>query len=45
MRSFRVLVIALFLPALGLSCRDATGPDQMRLYTHEQIRLDPGLIN
>jgi hypothetical protein len=28
----RLLLLAVLLPALGLSCRDATGPDQVRLY-------------
>jgi hypothetical protein len=28
----RLFLLAVLLPALGLSCRDATGPDQVRLY-------------
>jgi hypothetical protein len=32
LRSLRVLAIALFLPVLGLSCRDATGPDPVRVH-------------
>lgn len=31
-RAIRRLLLAVLLPALGLSCRDTTGPDQVRLY-------------
>ncbi len=31
-RALRLFLLLILLPALGLSCRDATGPDKVRLY-------------